>query len=140
MVSDILQVAYREYSSCMKELKASDAFQKLKAYEKVILLHGGTLPSSADKWMQVHIEKLRAGVSQGRDRTGKMGRVWALSAECISQNGGYAHRKMIHTYLALKGTHLTLQRLSAYLSEASEFEPNRENGWRVHEWQAGARH
>jgi hypothetical protein len=106
-------------------------------WERFIIENGGTVPSTAKRHeLRVVTTSEASGKQRGDNRGGKKGRVYVLAAECIGHNKGHAHRTAIHAYLATRGIHLTLKRLSAYLSESPVFESDREKGWSVKEFAA----
>jgi hypothetical protein len=117
----------------LEALKASQVFNALKAWEKFITDNGGTIHSAGSKPKLELVKKAPAKnnrqVREGGK--GKKARVRSLAAECIRRHNGHAHRTVIHEYLAKKKVHLTPKRLTAYLSESSNFTPDRHKGWSV---------
>jgi len=133
MEYDALIYAQAEYQQCQ---------QQLKAWEEVILAHGGTLPRTefGNKSTQP-VRKVKPAAPT-RAYYGKKAKIKHFAAECIrNSEGNHVHREIIHAYLAKHALHITVSRVSGYLSEWKDtFVPDREKGWTLKEFAALVRH
>jgi len=128
---DVLKFAQAEYRQCQ---------QQLRVWEEVILTYGGILPRAepGNKSIpHVRLVKKRPSAAPGAV-TGKKAKIKYFAAECIrNSEGHHARREAIHADLANRGLHITVKRVSGYLSEWKDtFVPDREKGWTLKEFAA----
>jgi hypothetical protein len=114
--------------------------QRLKAWEKVILAHGGTLPrtDSGNKSTSPARKPKGKHASAPRAYNGKMAKIKHFATECIrNSEGHHAHREAIHADLAKHDLHITVNMVSVYLSGWKDtFVPDRQKGWTLTEFAA----
>jgi hypothetical protein len=136
--------------SCGMNTMADDSFEalnfalaeyqryqdRLKAWEGVILAHGGTLPrTGAGNKFTLHVP-MEQRAARPRAVIGKMAKIKHFATECIrNSEDHHAHREVIHAYLATHDLHITVTSVCAYLSECKDtFVSDRVRGWTLTEF------
>lgn len=134
MSDSLLREAYQAYAHWHKEIIKTEAYQKTKLLENVILSFGGVIPHGQSMIVNSPIVEQLINKSSpslvNKTNAGQKEKIEALAVEAIRYYGGRAQKAKIFEYFMEHGLEITSNNLGWYLSHAKNlFTPDRSLGW-----------
>ncbi len=131
MSQDTLDVANRELREWRRKLEETEAYKKVLLWEAVIHSYGGSIPIHNNAGgIRKRAPSNEIPIIPNNAKKTQKDQVEGLTAECIRQNGGFAHLAKIKVYLEEHGVKTKIALVSWYLSQNKEmFVANRSKGW-----------
>lgn len=137
MSDSLLREAYQAYTHWHNEILKTEAYQKVRLLESVIIGFGGTVPNGKPheqetdtKIASMNKVSTTALTPRQKGSPGQKEKIEKLAVEAILYLGGYASRSQIREYFELNNFPITESHLGWYLSKGKNlFVPNRSLGW-----------
>jgi hypothetical protein len=137
MSDSLLREAYQAYTHWHNEILKTEAYQKVKLLESVIIGFGGKVPNRNSheqeidtKIVPINKANIIAVAPRQKNGQGQKEKIETLAIEAILYFGGYASRSQIREYFELNNFPITESHLGWYLSKGKNlFVPNRSLGW-----------
>lgn len=119
MSKSFIEEARKEHARLQAEWQSSPLFHRMLLLEQLITAYdAGTVSPS--------VARRTRATSEGMTKEQEIIR---LALACIDEQGGFAHKRMIHRRIEQQGLQVSDAALSAYLSKAESLAFDKTSGW-----------